>query len=56
MKDKNRELLIEIKGKLDGIIYCTDGGVADALCDVVETLEGILDDEKKDKKDDERRT
>ena len=56
MKVKNRELLIEIKGKIDGIVYCTDGDVADALCDVIEVLDVILNDENKDKQDEERHT
>lgn len=56
MKIKNREQLIGVIGELNGLAYCATGGISDAICDVVETLEGILDDEKKDKKDDERRT
>ena len=51
MKDKNRELLIEIKGKLDGIAYCVDGNAAEALCDVVELLDAIIEDEKKKGRD-----
>ena len=46
MKDKNREFLIEIKGKLDVISYCVDGAAADALGDVIELLDVILEDEK----------
>ena len=47
MKVENRERLIKAIGKLDGIVYCATGGVDDAICDVIEVLEGILDDEKK---------
>lgn len=47
MKVENREQLIGVIGVLNGIAYCATGGVGDALCDVVETLEGILEDEKK---------
>ena len=46
MMAQNRERLIKAIGKLDGIAYCATGGVGDAICDVVETLEGILEDEK----------
>lgn len=48
MTVKNRELLIEIKGKLDGIAYCVDGAAADALGDAIETLNVILKDEEKE--------
>jgi hypothetical protein len=51
VKDKNRELLIEIKGKLDGIAYCVDGGADDALWEVIELLDAILEDEKNKRKD-----
>lgn len=47
MKDKNREQLIGVIGVLNGLAYGTTGGISDAIVDVVETLEGILDDEKK---------
>lgn len=47
MKVENREQLIGVIGELNGLAYCTTGGISDALADVVETLEGILDDEKK---------
>ena len=47
MKVENREQLIGVIGVLNGIIYVTTDGVANALCDVVETLEGILEDEKR---------
>ena len=47
MKVENREQLIGVIGELNGLAYCVTGGIADVIVDVVETLEGILDDEKK---------
>ena len=38
--------MIEIKGELNGIAYCVDGGDSKALWDVIELLDAIIKDEK----------
>lgn len=56
MTVKNRELLIEIKGKLYGLTYCNTKAFADVLVDVIDEIGYILEDENKDKQDEERHT
>ncbi len=48
MRQKNREILLVAKRQLDGLAYCSSGGIADALCDVIESIDGVLSDEQEE--------
>lgn len=49
MTIENRERLIEAKGILDGLSYCAEPRVADAIDRVIESIDLVLEDEQKKK-------
>lgn len=48
MTPKNKELLIQANGMLQGLAYLVSPGTADALCTVSEMIDKVLEEENKD--------
>lgn len=48
MTPKNKELLIQANGMLQGLAYVVSPDVADALCVVSEMIVNVLKEENKD--------
>lgn len=48
MTQKNKELLIQANGMLQGLAYLVSPAAADALCTVSEMLDKVLEEENKD--------
>lgn len=49
MTQEQREKLQYITGVLSGLSYLLENGTADALCDIVEDLDKLMNNDKEDK-------
>lgn len=48
MTHEQREKLQYITGVLNGLSYVVEGNLVDALCDVVQDLDKLMNDDKED--------
>lgn len=48
MTKDQREIIQYFKGVLSGLSYLLESGAADALCDIVEDLDKMLNEDKED--------